>query len=815
MDKIGRNDPCPCGSGKKYKRCCLASPAKDGLAGGFTAEERHSALAKLERFVESKLGPEDEEAYESFYARWQDRFDEIEQMEGHWMGLSESYYDMWFFVDYTLPAGGRVADLFLARNSQLSPGERRYIDALRQTAVRLYEVEVLTPGISVTLRDVLTGTRTTVSERLGSRSLSTHDLVAARINNRSPSGMPEIEPELLHLPELIREPVVSELLADLERYRRMRPDSPETEFFKEMAPFFHDAWMSCVLDPPVPHLKNMDGEDLLITRVRFDVTAPDDLARALDRGKELEREEGETVWCWVGPGTEGQEIVLGKVVLQGEQLDLECMSAERGERGRALIEKLAAGLVHHRATMHENLAMEVRDRLRAGRGRERSCAAETSEDLPREVQEALVLDQMVRYYRDWLDKPVRALEGRTPREAAADVALRSKLIDLIRGLEGQYQRALQAGTPAYDPSWMWTELQLQEGDGPAHPPPLAHERMATMTPGLGELCRRVAEQARRRPGFNDVSTILTAEELRTNLEIQRFLRDREQPADGEVRLAGSRAPAEDMTAHLRFMTNFELHRRKTFWVDESLAYMLAKTDLDVPGRDVRVPFPCFALVFTDRQTLSLAERMLSKDRECPLAGHFLRVAAVYVIEEHFEGSRVLRVGLALDALGADPPHLVVHEIPLAEDKQVGRFFDDLAPPVVLGPPLPDAHPLRALLHLTLNAILYATSAGVAPELRPKPDAARIGFQLPEADPLRLSSEDVYFLPGKIEISQLRNFQELERVESGRRLLHRFMVRGHWRRAAARWKDQRVRWIKPYWKGPDMAAVIERAYRLKP
>jgi len=21
--KIGRNEPCPCGSGKKYKRCCL------------------------------------------------------------------------------------------------------------------------------------------------------------------------------------------------------------------------------------------------------------------------------------------------------------------------------------------------------------------------------------------------------------------------------------------------------------------------------------------------------------------------------------------------------------------------------------------------------------------------------------------------------------------------------------------------------------------------------------------------------------------------------------------------------------------------
>ena len=24
MAKIGRNDLCPCGSGKKYKRCCMA-----------------------------------------------------------------------------------------------------------------------------------------------------------------------------------------------------------------------------------------------------------------------------------------------------------------------------------------------------------------------------------------------------------------------------------------------------------------------------------------------------------------------------------------------------------------------------------------------------------------------------------------------------------------------------------------------------------------------------------------------------------------------------------------------------------------------
>ena len=27
-EKIGRNDPCPCGSGKKYKKCCMLKDMK-------------------------------------------------------------------------------------------------------------------------------------------------------------------------------------------------------------------------------------------------------------------------------------------------------------------------------------------------------------------------------------------------------------------------------------------------------------------------------------------------------------------------------------------------------------------------------------------------------------------------------------------------------------------------------------------------------------------------------------------------------------------------------------------------------------------
>lgn len=45
MSKIGRNDPCPCGSGRKYKRCCL--PRHDAAAAERAAAAAAQAAAHL------------------------------------------------------------------------------------------------------------------------------------------------------------------------------------------------------------------------------------------------------------------------------------------------------------------------------------------------------------------------------------------------------------------------------------------------------------------------------------------------------------------------------------------------------------------------------------------------------------------------------------------------------------------------------------------------------------------------------------------------------------------------------------------------
>ncbi len=305
MAKPGRNDPCPCGSGKKYKRCCLA---KGEAVSGFTDADRRSAIDGLERFVDEELGAEDDDASAFFYGEYEAR---LGALDYEWIQASEAVYDMWFFCDWQLEDGRTVLDLFIERNPDLDAGERRYLKFVRESSMRLYEVEDLLPGESITFREIPAGTKVTVRERQGSRSLWRHALVAAR-----------------------------------------------------------------------------------------------------------------------------------------------------AERGRAFIEALATDAIRHHSTVHENVAVAVRDRIRSHVAAGGSDAAEEQDDIPRDVKEELTLDAYARHYRKWLDEPIPALSDHTPREAAQDADLHPKLADLIHGLEGLYQRSLKEGTPAYDPSWMWTELGL-------------------------------------------------------------------------------------------------------------------------------------------------------------------------------------------------------------------------------------------------------------------------------------------------------------------------------------------------------------------
>lgn len=58
MAKVGRNDPCTCGSGRKAKRCCGVErgPSEESLARAFLAHASREAAGKLRRLSDAELG---------------------------------------------------------------------------------------------------------------------------------------------------------------------------------------------------------------------------------------------------------------------------------------------------------------------------------------------------------------------------------------------------------------------------------------------------------------------------------------------------------------------------------------------------------------------------------------------------------------------------------------------------------------------------------------------------------------------------------------------------------------------------------------
>ncbi len=280
-----------------------------------------------------------------------------------------------------------------------------------------------------------------------------------------------------------------------------------------------------------------------------------------------------------------------------------------------------------------------------------------------------------------------------------------------------------------------------------------------------------------------------------------------------------------IAAWVAVLASWELHLRKTFWVEDALAWMLGATAIDVTGDGIRAPFTSFALVFIDRYALSLAERLLAADPRSRLRGRILSSLTVYVSAREADGGRDLLVAFAADTGDAGRPDLVACELLVPDG---ASLRDILASLTRGGTTIPDTNrpadleelentsaspPLHALVTLVLNAMLYATSAdadAVPGDPRgadaPTPRRRRSGAEPPTGG--------IFRLPGKIDIGALRKLKRIRRDATDVRAIRRCMVRGHWRRAGKTWKDARPRWVQPYWRGPKDGPIVERDYRMK-
>lgn len=446
---VGRNDPCPCGSGLKFKKCCLKESAAASLS--YTAAERDSALAKLMRFSEREEFKDAHKlALQLFWGDWllQKRDEDFERlMDGEQVNLA---YHSWFAYDFDLGEGRTLFDLFLERQiNKLSTGERNFLAGMRGSHLRLYEILEVKIDQGFELRDLWDDRRLYVRERSATRQLVVWDLIVGRIG---PSGDAGVVFETL--PYVFPATAKDDLLKGLRKAHRVLikefGNKSLAEFFKYMAPIFHQLWLEHMALRPRPKILTGDGEPFIFAKVLFDLLDREAAMRSLADREDI-AEHGDGSYGWV-EAAGNFDRCLGTIVLEERRLVLETTSQERAERGRDFLQSLLGEAVNFKTISYEDVNQAMKHAPKSENKK--------PPQIPPEVEAEILGRYYEDYYRKWLDEPIPALKGRTPRRAAKLKTMRTRLTALLKDLEGQSERQRRAGKVAYNFGWMWQELGL-------------------------------------------------------------------------------------------------------------------------------------------------------------------------------------------------------------------------------------------------------------------------------------------------------------------------------------------------------------------
>ena len=452
--KTGRNDPCPCGSGKKYKRCCLPtaasgefSPAVDAAAEE-RARTRQAAIRALATFAGR---PEFAEAR----AEARNVFSGAGNVGGAATSVDEDIevkFGFFYMFDYVLPNGRTIAEEFLARPGQpLAVSQQRLVRRLSGARLRPYEVAEVRVDEGLRLRDLWTSEEILVVERAATHQLHRFDVLVARVAPEE-DGTLRLEGGIYVLPVVSKAQLLKAIKAEERRLRRRDPALQEEALFKRCAPLVHQFWLDAVVSRPMPAMVTAEGDPMLFGKVVFDIVDEPALRSALDSHPAI-RAEDEGRWGWTQPAPEFTRS-LGQIEIRDDgRLVLEVTSRERAERGRSLLEQAAGAALRYRSTRYESVAKALE--------RHRSAPAERTEIIPPELAADIIRQHKDRHYRGWPDEPLPALDGHTARKAARMAKLRARLVDLLKDMENHELRASSPDNPPYDFGWIWEELGLE------------------------------------------------------------------------------------------------------------------------------------------------------------------------------------------------------------------------------------------------------------------------------------------------------------------------------------------------------------------
>jgi hypothetical protein len=465
--KLSRNAPCPCGSGRKFKNCCIGRlDAEDSLW-----RKVHSAsealTVELMRFAKAAMPPEVfEDAVTAFLAGMgeEDDLDKEQQLFIPWLLF---HFDPFHFGN---PGRGTVARRFLeGSKAPLDPLDVEILEAALAGEFRFWRVAGSVPGRSLTLAEVGGERTVTILERSGSALPVGAILFGKVVEIR---GLPLLDGCGSTPIPASSELTVVAALEEIRSRRRERTKLPDVESHLLRGGYLKLA--RAVRSAGRPSIVNTDGDPVLFHEQDFAIdsaeaafealaplsSSPAGCRDAAERDAAGRIVKAEVDWS-VAPPKETSpmpHVAIATFEIDGTRMTARTNSAARAERVAEKIEELLGGSARLRGTRVDPL-----DRPRAVPSpEERARAREEQERLRddpevREMVRGILLD----HARSWVDESIPALDGVTPRAAMKSGAGRKKVEILVRQMEDH--DPIGDGGPREDVAWIRKELGLSKG----------------------------------------------------------------------------------------------------------------------------------------------------------------------------------------------------------------------------------------------------------------------------------------------------------------------------------------------------------------
>lgn len=408
--KVGRNEPCPCGSGRKFKVCHMDKPAMQA-AGEPATMLLHKLgvwltqpdVELIRAAVSRAAGGDGEDAADAAVAAGP------------------------LLADVVLFERGQLARFLDVRGALLPEAERTLGRTWLASRRSLHEVRSVSPGKGLTVRDLRSdGGPVDVPDRSLSRQLQPLDLICMRLLPDGLGGV--VATDGIGVPRLQRRHVL-DLLETGDGLALLR-------------------WVTA--PPARPRLQNTEGEPLRLVTVDYRV--PDAPAAMVALGRTLRAEDDgrfvETVT------RRGEDWIRGSITIDGDRATIDANSTKRAARLERLLLKAAPGatLIRREERAIDEAIAEARDR----------SGGSEALDPAEHPEVARALDEFIqRLEMGWVDEPIPALGGLTPRQALADDDARPELEALLDDMTWEQRRA--GGPGLMDPDRLRTLLGMTAG----------------------------------------------------------------------------------------------------------------------------------------------------------------------------------------------------------------------------------------------------------------------------------------------------------------------------------------------------------------